>query len=110
MVRALEVSETMRRARRTGAIKAEIVTGATLTNGLLVIITVTDGVVRVWDATAFPPVPDGRPLCEINVDVPVTDIGVTDHDIVVLATPNGLTAIRLGAVPLADQASNLLTR
>ena len=54
-VRALEASETMRRARRTGAIMGEIVTSATLTNGLLVVITVTDGIVRVGR--------DGLPAC-----------------------------------------------
>jgi WD40 repeat protein len=108
MVRALEASEAMRRARRTGAITAEIATSAALTNGLLVVITATDGVVRIWDATAFPPVSESPALCEINVDVPVTDICVTDHDIVVLATPNGLTAIQLGTGPLADQASRPL--
>jgi WD40 repeat protein len=108
MVRALEAPDTMRRAHRTGATMAEVVSSATLTSGLLVVITVTDGIVRVWDAAAFPPVSGITALCEINIEVPVTDIGVTDHDIVVLATPNGLTAIRLGTGSLMGQADQPL--
>ena len=35
---------------------------------------------------------------------------MTDHDIVVLATPNGLTAIRLDAGSLAAQAAQRPSR
>jgi WD40 repeat protein len=105
MVRVLEAPETMRYVRRTGAITADAVTSATLTNGLLVVITATDGIVRVWDAGRFPPASGTVPLCEINTDVPVTDLDATEHDTVVLATPNGLTAIRLDARLLMDQAA-----
>ena len=108
MVRALEAPDTMGRARRTGATMAEVVASVTLTNGLLVVITVTDGIVRVWDAAAFPPASGTAAFCEINTEAPVTDIGVTDHDIVVLATPNGLTAIRLDAGSLTGQAAQPL--
>jgi len=105
MVRALEAPETMRHVRRTGAIAADTVTSATLTNGLLVVITATDGIVRVWDAAKFPPASGTLPLCAVNIDVPVTDLDATEHDTVVLATPNGLTAIRLDAGLLMDQAA-----
>jgi len=105
MVRVLETSATPRRVRRTGAIPADITTSATLTNGLIVVITATDGVVRVWDAAAFPAAPGIAPLCEVNLEAPITDIGVTDHDIAVFATPNGLTAIKLGAMPSMHQAA-----
>jgi len=105
MVRALETTGTMARARRTGATTAEVVASVTLTSGLPVVITATDGVVRAWDAANFPPAQGTAALCEIDTEVPVTDIGVTDHDIVVLATPNGLTAIRLDAGSLAGQTS-----
>jgi WD40 repeat protein len=104
MVRTLETSGTMRRARRTGATTAGVVSTATLTNRLQVVITAADGIVRVWDAPTFPPAQGVRPLCEVNIEVPVTDISVTSQDIVVLATPNGLTAIRLNAESLMDQA------
>jgi WD40 repeat protein len=109
MVRVLETRDTMRRARRRGAITADVVTSTTLTSGLLVVITAADGIVRVWDAAAFPPPPGSAPLCEINIEVPVTDITATDHDVVVLATPNGLTAIRLGAGSLTGHAVKPLT-
>ncbi len=105
IVRALETTGTMARGRRTGAAMAEVVASATLTSGLLVVITAADGVVRAWDAAAFPPASGTAALCEINTEAPVTDIGVTDHDMVVLATPNGLTAIRLDAGALAGQAA-----
>ena len=37
------------------------------------------------------------PLCEINLEVPVRDISVVDDDMFVVATVNGLTAIRIDA-------------
>ena len=107
MVRVLEAAETMRRARRTGMIAANVVTSATLTNGLIVVVTVTDGMVRVWDAARFPPASGISPLCEINIEVPVTDLDATEHDTVVLATPNGLTAIRLDGRSMMDQVAHL---
>ena len=42
------------------------------------------------------------PLCEINIEVPVSDISVVDRDTFVFATPNGLTAILLDASLLED--------
>jgi len=60
---------------------------------------------RVWDAAKFPPASGTLPLCAVNIDVPVTDLDATEHDTVVLATPNGLTAIRLDAGLLMDQAA-----
>ena len=39
---------------------AEVVAGVTLTSGLPAVITAANGVVRVWDAAAFPP-PSGGP-------------------------------------------------
>src|SRR5205823_6508426 len=68
MVRVLEARDTIRRARRTRAIPADVVTGATLTNGLPVIITVTAGIVQVWDAAAFPPALGVAPLCQVNIE------------------------------------------
>ena len=107
MVRALEAPETMRHLRRTGAITADAVAGATLTNGLIVVVTATDGIVRVWDAARFPPADAIAPLCEINIEVPVTILDFTEHDTVVLASPNGLTAIRLDARSLIDQVAHI---
>ena len=97
----------MRHVRRTGAILADVATSATLTNGLIVVVTATDGIVRVWDAAKFPLAEGIAPLCEINVEVPVTDLDATEHDTVVLATPNGLTAIRLDARSLIDQVAHI---
>jgi hypothetical protein len=71
---------------------------------------VADGIVRAWDAGAFPPVPGTRPLCEINVEVPVFDVGATAHDVVVLATPNGLTAIRFAGESLAKRRPRSATQ
>ena len=107
MARVLEAPETMRHVRRTGAILADVATSATLTNGLIVVVTATDGIVRVWDAAKFPLAEGIAPLCEINVEVPVTDLDATEHDTVVLATPNGLTAIRLDARSLIDQVAHI---
>ena len=96
VVRVFKANGTLRRARMTGMISADVVIGAVLSDGLPVVVTAADGIVRVWDAAAFPAAPGGSPLREVNVEVPVTGVSATGHDVLVLATPNGLTAIRIG--------------
>ena len=102
VVRVFKAKGALGRARMAGMITADVVIGAVLTGGLPVVVTAAGGIVRVWDATAFPVAPGGSALREVNVEVPVTAISATNHDVIVLATPNGLTAIRIGARPPQD--------
>ena len=99
LVRGLEPHRLAWGARRTAAVPAHAVGTATLSNRRAVVVTATyDGVVQVWKREAFTRHGDGSPLlCEVNLEVPVTDISATERDTVVLATPNGLTAIRFDA-------------
>ena len=96
LVRALEPYRFPWGATRIGMVPAHAVGTATLSNGRAVVVTATyDGVVQVWKREAFSRRSDGSPLlCEVNLEVPVTDISAADRDTVVFATPNGLTAIR----------------
>jgi hypothetical protein len=75
---------------------------ATLGDDEVVVVTATgDGVVRVWRHAALArPADDRVPLCEINLEVPVEDIAAVDLDTFVVATVNGLTAIRIDASSL----------
>jgi WD40 repeat protein len=89
-------------ARRTGAVPADVAGLATLGDDEVVVVTATgDGVVRVWRHAALArPADDRVPLCEINLEVPVEDIAAVDLDTFVVATVNGLTAIRIDASSL----------
>jgi WD40 repeat protein len=87
-----------RGARRLAAIDATaaLVVG-NLTNGRGIVVSVrADGVVQVWSADNFAGERAGMvPLCEIDVEITVNDISAVGDDTFVLATPNGLTAVRL---------------
>ena len=90
-------------------IAANAVGTATLSNGRAVVVTATeDGIVRIWKPEAFTRGCDDKALlCEINVEVPVSDISVIDHESFVIATPNGLTAVRLDARLLENHGTSL---
>jgi WD40 repeat protein len=96
-VRAVLPRRFPRRSRRAGSIPGTVVATTTLSSGQTVVITATyDGTVQVWDLAAFTaPLGIQSPLFEISLEVPVNDISVVDRDEFVLATPNGITAIRL---------------
>jgi WD40 repeat protein len=99
MVRALELRARWR-AWRAGAVPADVAGFATLGDGDVVVVTATgDGILRVWPRAAFTHrTGSPAPICEINLEVPVRDITAVSHDTFVVATVNGLTAIRLDAV------------
>jgi WD40 repeat protein len=107
MVRALAPRTFPRGARRTGAVPGRAVGTMTLSNGRAVVVTATDdGIVRVWKSEVFTRRSDDKALlCQINIEAPVNDIHVIDHDTFVIATPNGLTAIQLNAVLLEDNGT-----
>jgi WD40 repeat protein len=109
MVRALEPRRFPWGARRAGAVPASVVATATLINGRAVVVTAAeDGVLRIWRPEAFARGADDQaPLYEINLEVPVSDITVVDHDMFVMATSNGLTAVQLDAVLLEDYVASL---
>jgi WD40 repeat protein len=104
MVRILEPHRLPWGARRAGSVPADAVGSGLLSNGQAIIVTATnDGVVQIWKREAFNRRGDqSAPLCEINLEVLVSDIAVLDHDMVIIATPNGLTAILLDARLLDD--------
>jgi WD40 repeat protein len=99
MARALRPRSLPWGARRTGAVPASSVETATLSNGRTVVVTATeDGMLRIWTAGAFTGERvDNAVLCEINMEVPVNDISIIDVDTLIIATTNGLTALRLDA-------------
>ena len=67
-----------------------------------------DGVIQVWKPEVLTRRDaDWAPLCRISIEVPVNDITFIDDDTFVIATPNGLTAIRLDARLLETHASSL---
>ena len=107
MVRALEPRGFHLGARRARVVPAQAVETATLSNGHAVVVTATDdGIIQIWRPEALIRRGDERaPLCEINIEVPVSDIGVIEHDTFIFATPNGLTAIRLDAGLLENYAA-----
>ena len=109
MVRALAPRTFLRGARRTGAVPGNAVGTMTLSNGRAVVVIATeDGIVRVWKPEVFTRRPDDKALlCQINVEVPVNDIHIIDHDAFVIATPTGLTAIQLNAVLLENDGVSL---
>ena len=98
-VRALEPRGFPFGARRAGAVAGDAVAAAMLSTGRAVVVTATyDGVIRVWTPEALTRRGHDRvPLCEINIEVPVSDMSFIDDDTFIIATPNGLTAIRLTA-------------
>ena len=104
MVRALAPRTFPAGTRRTGAVPGNAVGTMTLSNGRAVIVIATeDGIVRVWKPEFFTRRPDDKALlCKINIEVPVNDIHVIDHDAFVIATPTGLTAIQLNAALLEN--------
>jgi WD40 repeat protein len=108
-VRALEPRRFPLGARRAGTVPAHAVGTATLSNGQAVVVTATDGgIIRIWKPEALTRRGDDRaPLCGINIEVPVSDISFIDHDTFIIATPNGLTAIRLTARLLETYVSSL---
>jgi hypothetical protein len=55
-----------------------------------------DGTIQVWRPAELTRAGAAVPLCDINIEVPVSGIGLGGEDTFVLATPNGLTAIRVG--------------
>ena len=109
MVRALEPRGLPLGARRAGTVPAHAVGTATLSTGQAVAVTATDdGVIQVWKPEALTRRDaDWAPLCRISIEVPVNDITFIDDDTLVIATPNGLTAIRLDARLLETHASSL---
>ena len=111
-VRALVPRRFPLGARRAGAVPAHAVGTATLSNGQAVVVTATDdGIIRIWKPEAFTRRGDDKaPLCEINIEVPVSDISFIDHDTFIIATLNGLTAIRLDARLLGNSGSSLESR
>ena len=108
-VRALESRRFPFGARRAGTVPAHAVGTATLSSGQGVVVTATDdGVIQIWEPEALTRLGAGQaPLCQINIEVPVNDITFVDDDTFVIATPNGLTAIRLNARSLGPYASSL---
>jgi WD40 repeat protein len=108
-VRALESRRFPFGARRSGTVTADAVGTAVLSTGRAVVVTATnDGIVRIWKPEALTRRADNRiPLCEINIEVPVSDITFVDDDTIVMATPNGLTAVRLNARLLYSYVSSL---
>ena len=109
MVRALEPRGLPLGARRAGAVPAHAVGTATLSTGQAVVVTATDdGMIQVWKPEALTRRDaDRAPLCRISIEVAVNDITFIDDDTFVIATPNGLTAIRLDARLLETHASSL---
>jgi WD40 repeat protein len=103
-VRALQPRRFGWGARRVAAIPGVTVVTGTLGNGRPVALTARpDGVVQIW---AVDDIARGSPpLCEIDVEIAVNDISEINDDMFAVATPNGLTAIRLDsrALGLAGQ-------
>lgn len=107
-VRALESRRFPFGARRAGIVPALAVATATLSTGQAVVVTATvDGVIQVWNPEALTRRGDPAPLCRVNIEVPVNDICFIDHDTFIIATPNGLTAIRLDVRSLETYTSSL---
>ncbi|HEX3958975.1 MAG TPA: caspase family protein [Trebonia sp.] len=106
MVRALQSRRWGTGTRRLAVVSAGASTMARLSTGAGVVVTGgADGTVRVWQLEDFyQRKHDPAPLCEINIDVPVTDVAILDPDSIVLATPNGLTAVQLDARLLLPDA------
>ena len=111
-VRALEPRGFPFGARRKGAVPGNAVATAKLStrpgNAVAtaklstrwpVVVTATyNGVIRVWTPESLTRRGHDRvPLCEINIEVPVSDISFIEDDTFIIATPNGLTAIRFTA-------------
>ena len=96
-------------ARRAGVVPAHAVGTAMLSNGKAVVVTATDdGIIRIWKPETFTRRGDDKaPLCEINIEAPVNDVNFIDHDTCIIATLNGLTAIRLGDRLLGNYVSSL---
>ena len=96
-------------ARRVATIPGTAIATGTLSNGQPVaIIARPDGVVQVWAADDMARAKE--PLCEIDLEISVRDISEIHDDMFVIATPNGLAAIRLhpGIAGLAHARSRLL--
>ena len=108
-VRALESRGFPFGARRSGTVPGDAVGTAVLSTSRAVVVTATnDGIVRIWKPEALTRRADHRmPLCEVNIEVPVSDMTFIDNDTFVIATPNGLTAIRLNARLLDSYATRL---
>ena len=102
VVRALEPRRFPWGVRRLAVVPADAVATAVLSNGLAIVTTAgQDGIVRIWKPEFFTDGSDDNGLlCEINIEVPVSDISFVDRDTFVVATPNGLTAIQLDAALL----------
>lgn len=96
-VRVLQPRRFMPGARRIGAVTATAVALGTVANGGPVAVTSRpDGILQVWAAQGFTRKTSQRvPLCEIDVEITATDISAVGDGTFVVATPNGLTAIRL---------------
>ena len=107
--RALELRGFRLGARRAGSVPAHAIGTATLSTGRAVVVTATDdGVIKIWTPEALTRrVDDQVPLCEMNIEVPVNDISYVERDTFIMATPNGLTAIRLNARLLDSYVSSL---
>lgn len=106
-VRALEPRRFPWGVRRMGMMPADAAATAVLSNGRAIVATAgKDGIVRVWKPEAFTDGSgDNGLLCEMSIEVPVNDISVADHDMLVVTTPNGLTAIKLDAALLEKEGS-----
>lgn len=108
VIRALEPRWFGWGVRRTGAVFANVVATATLSGGRAVVVTArADGIIGIWKPEAFTRRDEKALLGEINLEVPVSDIAVIEHDTFVFATPNGLTAVRLDAGLLENHATSL---
>jgi hypothetical protein len=104
MIRAFKPRAFRAAARRAGAVPGNAVAAMRLSNGRAVVVIATqDGIVRVWKPDVFSRKADHETLlCQINIEVPVNDIYVAENDIFVMATPAGLTAVRLDAALLEN--------
>src|ERR1039457_6953862 len=107
MVRALEPRRFPWGVRRMGVMPADAADAAVLSNGRAIVATAgEDGIVRIWKPEVFTDGSDDNGLlCEMSIEVPVSDISFADHDTLVVATPNGLTAIKLDAALLEKEGS-----
>ena len=107
-VRSLLPRRFLPGARRTGSVPGNTMQAMTLSTGRTVVVTATeDGIVRIWALKTFIyRTGDKALLCEIRIEVPVSDISTVGNDTFTLATPNGLTAIRLDASTLERYATS----
>jgi WD40 repeat protein len=96
-IRVLRPRRFMPGARRIAEVTGTAIALGTVANGRPVaVISQPDGVLQAWAAEDLARKTNHRaPLCEVDVEITATDICAVDDGMFVIATPNGLTAIRL---------------